>query len=210
MSGFDTWGAPKRPLSQTEKPAEKADLKSVSGGGQVSQDEGQVWFYKDVSQSSIAELVLGLHKAGQDRQVKAIQFSLGDPPPLHLHIHSYGGSVFAGFAAADAVRRCSVPVHTHIEGGAASAATLFSVMGKHRTIGANSFILIHQLSNAFWGKYEEFKDEMKNNDALMEQIRAIYEQRTKLTRTKLDEILKRDLWFNAKQALKAGLVDEIL
>lgn len=184
-------------------------------GNVVSSDEtNHLWFYKEVSQESVQQLVTALHETTIKvlKNTEAYNIDYGrrvDPPHLHLHIHSYGGELLAGFAAADAILSCPVPVHTHIEGGVASAATLFSIMGSHRTIGRNAFILIHQLSSMFWGKYEEFKDEMKNNDLLMKHIRGMYAERTKLTKAKIGQILKKDLWFDAATALKAGLVDEI-
>lgn len=190
-----------------DKPEKKADSKPSSGS--VSQDDGHIWFYKDVTQESIHELVSNLHKAVIERRTTAIKLGLDEPLPIHLHIHSYGGSVFAGFAAADAILKCPVPVHTHIEGGAASAATLFSVAGAHRTIGTFSFVLIHQLSSVLWGKYEELKDEMTNNDLLMAQIRALYARCTRMTVEQIADILKHDLWFDAAKALEAGLVDEV-
>jgi len=61
-----------------------------------------------------------------------------------------------------------------------------------------------------WGKYEEFKDEMENLDKLMKIIKKIYLEKTKLSSKKLDQILKRDLIFNAKECLKYGLVDKII
>jgi len=143
------------------------------------------------------------------RQEQAIKFGLDKPAPVHLHIHSPGGEIFAGFAAADAILSSPVPVYTHIEGGAASAATLFSVCGARRTIGRNSFILIHQLSSLFWGKYEEMKDEMKNNDLLMGRVRQMYRDHTKLSPEVIEDILRHDLWYDASKALECGLVDEV-
>jgi len=193
------------------------ELEKREAGGKVStpDDGNTVFFFKDVTQESVQVLVHSLHDSETRSLRAALEMSLlfrheAGPPPIHLHIHSYGGDLFAGFAAAEAVRKSRVPVHTHVEGGAASAATIFSVMGVHRTIGENSFILIHQLSSGFWGKYEEWKDETKNNDLLMARLHAIYAERTRLPKKKVEEILKRDLWFDAKKALKCGLVDEIL
>lgn len=210
MKSARIWGASEEPSKETPKKEGETPKSGGPSGGSVSQEEGHIWFYKEVSQSSVQELVTSLHKAAIERQTTAIKLGLKEPLPIHLHIHSYGGAVFAGFAAADAIRRCPVPVHTHIEGGAASAATLFSVAGAHRTIGEVSFILIHQLFSVFWGKYEEFKDEMKNNDLLMARIRKLYEKYTKMSPEQIEDILKRDLWFDAEKALECGLVDEIL
>lgn len=203
------WGGKGNP--KKDEPSKEA------GGGKVSvTDTGNtVFFYKDVTQESVQTLVQALHESESRALRVALELNLllrhdAGPPPLHLHIHSYGGDLFAGFAAAEAVRTSRVPIHTHVEGGAASAATIFSVMGAHRTIGENSFILIHQLSSGFWGKYEEWKDETQNNHLLMARLHALYAERTRLPKKKVEEILKRDLWFDAKKALKCGLVDEIL
>jgi ATP-dependent Clp protease protease subunit len=173
-----------------------------------------VWFYKFVSQESVQEMVVAMHEAATKllKDTETFNRNYGveiPPPPLHLHIHSYGGETFAGFAAADAILSCPVPVHTHIEGCAASAATIFSVMGAHRTIGPNSYILIHQIQSVFWGKYEEFKDEMKNHDLVMSRLRGIYAEKSNLAKAKVNKILKHDLWFDPVSAVTAGLVDEV-
>lgn len=203
------WGAATMTPPTTEPP-KTVTAAGAQAAGAVTMEGSHIWFYKSVSQASVQELAVALHKTAINQRVQAAQIGLPEPLPIHLHIHSYGGDVFAGFAAADAVLQCPVPVHTHIEGGAASAATLFSVCGAYRTIGANAFILIHQLSSVFWGKYEEMKDEMQNYDLLMAQFRRLYQAHTKLPAKQIDEILKKDLWFDAAKALKCGLIDEVL
>ena len=71
-------------------------------------------------------------------------------------------------------------------------------------------MLIHQLSSGLWGKYEELQDDMKNNDLLMKTIKSLYQEHTKIPKTKLNQILKHDLWFDAKTCLRYGLVDDII
>ena len=44
----------------------------------------------------------------------------------------------------------------------------------------------------------------------MRQLNSIYTQYTKLTKTQLKDILKHDIYFDATDALKYGLVDEII
>ena len=44
----------------------------------------------------------------------------------------------------------------------------------------------------------------------MKKIIAIYEENTKLPKSKITQILKRDLWCDAKTCLKYGLVDDII
>ncbi len=178
--------------------------------GEPSRRKNRLYFYSDVDAESIQTFVTHLREAELEARKLAVELDTG-PAPIHVHIHSYGGDVFAGVAAMDAILdvRERVPIHTHIEGGAASAATMISVAGTHRTIGAHSFILIHQLSSEFWGKFEEWKDEMKNNEAVMTMLAAFYAEHAKMQARQVKQILKKDLWFDAKRALRLGLVDEI-
>ena len=74
----------------------------------------------------------------------------------------------------------------------------------------NACMLVHQLSGHMWGKYQEMEDDMENSKMLMSKIKNIYREYTKIPKTKLDDILKRDIWWDAKQCLEYGLVDEII
>jgi ATP-dependent protease ClpP protease subunit len=44
----------------------------------------------------------------------------------------------------------------------------------------------------------------------MKTIKDLYQEHTKIPKTKLNQILKHDLWFDAKTCLKYGLVDDII
>lgn len=187
----------------------KGEAPTISIGGSPSRrHRNHIYFYDDVTEEAAASFVVNLRETvGELKQVAAALEV--EPPPIHVHINSFGGSVFAGFAMHDAIRECPLRVITHIEGSAASAATLLSVAGSHRTIGRNGFILIHQLSTWFEGTFEEQKDDLENSKRLMSAIKNIYKERTCIPARKLSDMLKRDLWLPADMALKYGLVDEI-
>ena len=137
------------------------------------------------------------------------RFSI-DPPPIYLHINSFGGSIFAAMSSVDIIENNSVPIYTVVEGCAASAATLMSVVGKKRFMRPNAHMLIHQLSTIFWGKMEEFDDEMKNLNRLMELIKTIYKEHTNVPVKKINEILKHDIWWDTSKCLKFKLIDDII
>jgi ATP-dependent protease ClpP protease subunit len=71
-------------------------------------------------------------------------------------------------------------------------------------------MLIHQLSTFLHGKYEEFKDEIRNQEMLMDTIKRSYKQYSKMSDDEIKELLKHDLWLDSKTALDFGLVDEII
>jgi|TARA_R110001583_G_scaffold76173_1_gene208855 ATP-dependent Clp endopeptidase proteolytic subunit ClpP len=177
---------------------------------QVTSANNRIYFYSEVTRPKILALNKSLKNLEINMMNKATALQstyLGD---IFLHINSYGGSVFAGFSAVDYIKNSEVPVTTIIDGCAASAATMMSVVGEHRMMNEHSFMLIHQLSAGSWGKYEELKDDMANNDLLMKTIKDIYKAHTKIPQKELAKMLKHDLWWNAKTCLKYGLIDEII
>lgn len=172
----------------------------------------RIYFYSEIDRSSILTLNRNLREISNNFLVNAQTNEVDIPTPIYLHINTYGGNVFSGLAGMDEIIKVSdkVKIITIVDGCCASAGTFLSIAGKERLINKHAYMLIHQLSSMMWGKYEEFKDNMDNLDKLMEMIKGLYETYTKLPTKKLDEILKHDLWFNADECLKYGLVDKII
>lgn len=176
----------------------------------IEHQDSRIFFYKDVEDESVLNLIRLLkEKAAACIQVQN-QFELESPPPIKLHISSYGGLLFSGFAGLEHIRNSKVPVYTIVDGMAASAATFLSIVGTKRYMYEESSMLIHQLSSGFWGKFEEFLDEKKNLDMLMERIRRIYRTYTKMDDKLINTLLKKDLYLTSDVCLKYGLVDEII
>ena len=172
--------------------------------------QNRVYFYSEVEQDKILALNRTIRELNGEMLVKQKELSLTEPPKIYIHINSHGGSIFDGLAAVDEIIKSNIPVVTVIDGCAASAATFISVVGKERHMNRHAFMLLHQLSSSFWGKYAEFQDEMQNLKKLMQIIKQIYQEHAKIPDKKIDEILKHDLWWDAKTCLKYGLIDEIL
>ena len=168
-----------------------------------------IYFYCEVSKESILDLNYNIEELSNKLMILSIQNGI-DPIPIKIHIQSDGGEVFSAFSAVDTIKNCKVPVHTYIEGCAASAATIISVAGHKRYITKNSHMLIHQISSSFWGKMNEFEDEMKNLNLLTKYVTNIYKQDTKLSVKQMKEMFKKDLWMPAEECFKMGLVDEIM
>ncbi len=176
----------------------------------VEADENRVYFYSNVGEKEVFELVKLLRS--MDVEMQSLSMRLGiEPIPIQLHIHSGGGDLFSGLAAIDTIRTLKTPIHTYVQGSVASAATLMSICGTKRYMYRNSLMLIHQISTAMmYGKYHEFLDEIENQNLLMEKVKDIYKQKTNLTEEQLNDMLQHDLWLSSEKCLELGLVDEIL
>ena len=195
------WGEKKAPQKTVQKP--KPEEKHIAV------HENKIYYYSNVNRDSAAELN---KKVGE---IESKSLTLGhnldiDPPSIKILINSGGGSITAGISSMDTVLRCKVPVETYVDGFCASAATFISVVGGRRFMSRNSYMLIHQLSSNFWGKYSEFEDEKQNLDLMMETIKNVYKEYTKVPMKKINEILKHDLLWDARTCLKYGLIDEIV
>ena len=175
---------------------------------EVVTSHNRIYFYTDVNNKNIMEL----NKQVNDLDAKNVSqgLTLGvDPAPIRVHINSGGGSIMAGIAGMDNLRRAMSPTESTIDGFCASAATFLSIAADTRTMTEHSFMLIHQLSASFWGTYANFEDEKENLDLMMRQIEHIYNRYTMVPKKELRKILKHDLMWDSSKCLKMGLVDEI-
>lgn len=132
------------------------------------------------------------------------------PNPIFLHICSGGGHFLSSMCAIDAIIRSEVPIHTIVDGYAASSATLISISGKRRSITPNSFMMIHQLSSSFSGQMNQLEDDFKNCQVFMNKIKELYLKYTsgKLTSEVIDEQLKHDNWWDSQTCISNGLPDD--
>jgi len=179
----------------------------------VYTERNHIFFKTDVTKESIDKLAQEIdhlnHKlASMQRKATLGSFT---PKPIYLHITTNGGDLLSGFFAYDKIKASRVPIRTVIEGSVASAGSLMSIAGTHRYMTPNSHLLIHQLRTGIIGTYEELVDEKTNCNQFMSKLVALYHANCngKLSKTKIREILKRDIFWDAKTAIQNGLVDEL-
>ena len=197
------WGEKKSPAKKGAQPINNKPEKHISV------HENKIYYYANVNRESAVELNKKIGEIESKSLTLANTLDI-DPPILKVLINSGGGSITAGISSMDTILRCKVPVHTYVDGFCASAATFLSVVGSYRFMSRNSYMLIHQLSTNFWGKYSEFEDEKQNLDLMMTTIKNVYKEYTKVPMKKIDEILKHDLMWDAKTCLEYGLIDEVI
>jgi ATP-dependent protease ClpP protease subunit len=173
------------------------------------EDTMQIKFYGPVSEQSCLELSQVIsYMDTKARQLKVLHEDYN--PKIHLHIQSSGGSLMPAFYICDLIKNTKTPIYTYVDGYCASAASLISVCGDKRFMTKHSSILIHQLSSAAAGKYNELKNEVDNLSVFMNAVREIYMENTNIDRETLDSLLSTDLWLDSETCLAYGLADELL
>lgn len=174
----------------------------------ISRENNHIYFYSEIDRKSIFKLLKLIKEAEEYSIILSLRLNI-DKVPIYLHIHSNGGYIFDVFIAMDVIRACKVPVYSIIDGATASAGTLLSVICTKRFIRPSAFMLIHQLSSGCWGKMREIEDEFQNLTELMDRIKVIYKENSKLRKKQIKKLLRHDLWLNSDTAIEYGLVDEI-
>lgn len=132
---------------------------------------------------------------------------------LSVLINSPGGSVYDGFGMIDVMDTSRLSIQTIGVGCVASMAALVFVSGTPglRRMSANSFIMTHQFSDYFEGKFHEMVAARPHVDELHDRFVKHFMSRSSMSEKQVSDILlgSSDKWLSAKEALKLGLCDEI-
>jgi ATP-dependent Clp endopeptidase proteolytic subunit ClpP len=171
-----------------------------------------IYFHCEVCEVTVLELNMKLKKLAKELLHKHLDLGLDHvKPEIRIFIRSDGGDLHAGLSAMDCINGMNrVKVRTIADGVCASAATFLLLGGRTRHMTENSYILIHQLNmDGSWGKFEDFKDQMENLEKFMKRFREIYTRETRIPEDKLEKLLKRDVYMDAKKCLKWDVVDSI-
>lgn len=172
----------------------------------------RIYFNCSVRNSTIGKLIRIIERKNYEFKMIISHELIGkaEPAPLYLHINSGGGDLMAAMSAVDCIKRSYVPIYTVVDGRAASAASLMSVVGHKRFMTKHSYMLIHQLSSGVVGKYQDIEDEYTNCNLMMDDIVNIYKENSELTEKKIKKFLKRDKWWKSDMCLDYGLIDEVM
>lgn len=131
---------------------------------------------------------------------------------IKLYINSPGGSVCDGMAIYDTMQLISCPVCTIAMGLAASMGSFLLAGGEkgRRFALPHTEILIHQPLGGAQGQATEIEIAAKHILKTRETLNAILAERCGQPTEVIAENTERDNWMSAEEALKFGLIDEIV
>lgn len=132
---------------------------------------------------------------------------------LTLLVNSQGGQMYDGFSIIDLMETSRLKIQTVGVGMIASMATLITSAGTKgmRIMTKNTFVMTHQFSTAFEGKYHELVASREHDDELQARSVQHFLRYTKMTEKQIRDIFlgKSDKYLTAKEALKYGICDRI-
>jgi len=131
---------------------------------------------------------------------------------ISLYIHCPGGIISAGLAIYDTMQLIRCDVSTICVGLAASMGTLLLCAGAKgkRYALPNSTIHMHQAFGGAQGQAADIEIAAREIMRLQDIIRNILASHTGQTLDKITHDTDRDFYLNPDQAVKYGIVDEVL
>ncbi|MDO5689852.1 MAG: ATP-dependent Clp endopeptidase proteolytic subunit ClpP [Tissierellia bacterium] len=146
--------------------------------------------------------------------VAQLLFLVSEDPnkDIHLYINSPGGSVSAGLAIYDTMQYIKSDVSTICIGQAASMGAFLLAAGAKgkRYALPNADIMIHQPLGGAQGQAEDIKIQAEKILKVRGLINKILAERTGQTLKKIEKDTDRDFFMSAEEAVKYGLIDEVI
>ena len=131
---------------------------------------------------------------------------------IHLYINSPGGSVTAGMSIYDTMQFIKPNVSTMCIGQACSMGAFLLNAGAEgkRFCLPNSRVMIHQPSGGAQGQATDIQIQANNIQETKERLNRIMAKHSGQTFEQLAEDTERDKFMSADEALKYGLIDQVL
>jgi ATP-dependent Clp protease protease subunit len=134
--------------------------------------------------------------------------------PINMYVKSPGGSVYDGLAVYDVMQYIKSPVHTYVAGWAASMGSFIAQAGEpgHRYLLPRAVTMIHQPASGTRGKISDMEIDLMEGLRLKKEMTELYVKHNSkgTTYEQFVQLLDRDKWLTAPQALELGLADHIV
>ena len=157
--------------------------------GDIVSDEWSKWSDDDTCPTDISEFLKNLDGVSE----------------IELHINSGGGSVFAGIAIYNMLKRSKAAVTTYIDGIAASIASVIACAGNRVIIPKNGTFMIHKPTTGYFLESlnaDELRKDADTLDHCQKSIVQTYMERAKegVTEQEINDLVNEETWMNGAEA----------
>jgi ATP-dependent protease ClpP protease subunit len=157
-------------------------------------DIGDSWFGDSVSAASFAKDL----------------DEIGPVGTLNLHVNSPGGDMFDGVAIFNTLRGHQARKVVHIDGLAASAASVIAMAGDEIVMGTGTQLMIHNAWAMVMGDSEDMRKQAAVMDGLNESMAGIYADRAGGETSTWRAAMNEETWYLPEEAVAAGLADRVV
>ncbi|WP_432408552.1 head maturation protease, ClpP-related [Wukongibacter sp. M2B1] len=123
---------------------------------------------------------------------------------LNIYVNSGGGSVFAGMAIYNMLKRHQANKTVHVDGLAGSISSVIAMVGDKIIIPSNAYLMVHKAWSFTWGNANELRKFADTLDVIDEGILNVYNENLKegADIEKIKEMVEAETWLTGVEASK--------
>lgn len=193
-------------MSNTKGSSLANDLRKMLVGSEIEEQmmkRREIFLWGDINDESAASVVQ-----------KIIYFDGQSDEDITLFINSPGGMISSGFAIYDVMQYAKSDIKTVCMGLAASMGAVVLCAGAKgkRQSWENARIMIHQplIAGNFFGPASEIKIQAEEMLKVRDRLNNILAEHSGQALKKIEEDTDRDYFMSAEEAVKYGLIDNIV
>jgi ATP-dependent protease ClpP protease subunit len=164
----------------------------------LSEHEAEICLYDVIDQWG------GISAKDFRRELKAIGSKVA---VIHVRIHSPGGSVWDGMAIYSMLRAHAAKKIVHIDGLAASMASVIAMAGDEVEMPPNAFLMIDNPVDTIAGEAEELRKTAELLDDVKGELVAIYARKTGQAAERISVMMDEETWIAGGEAVAIGFCD---
>lgn len=198
-------------LNLKNKDIKTGELKNV---GKIeiknqTEEKAELYFYGDIVSDSWSSWWTDEDKCPQD--VSDFLKELENSQNVDIYINSGGGSVFGGIAIYSMLKRHKGKKTVHVDGLAASIASVIALAGDKVIIPKYANFMIHNPLTFLFGGYnaKDLNEIVGALESCKESILNIYMDHAKegVTREEISELMNQETWFTGERAAEYFNID---
>lgn len=172
-----------------------------------------IFLYSSIDEDSAKEINEAIYRVNiydDKKEKKVVGY---ERKPIQIHINSYGGSVYDGFAIVNGIELSKTPVYTVASGACMSMGLIILLAGHKKYMHPNATLMYHEISS---GVAQDSLEGHKRNVSEMERLQGIMDSYLiKKTTVKTGELKKirasmMDWYIDEKQAIKYKMIDKVI
>lgn len=163
-----------------------------------SEDEAEVMLYDEIG-------YWGITAGAFKTELDAIKANV-----INLRVNSPGGDVFDGLAMYNALREHPAKIITHIDGVAASIASVIALAGDEVQMAENAYLMIHNPWALVIGTATDLRKEADLLEKITGSLQMAYQAKSGMSAEDLQALMDEETWFTASEAKEAGFADTVI
>lgn len=172
----------------------------------ASESKGEIFIYGDIVPDG--------YEWGEDTSASVFRDELKqfeNMEQIDIRINSGGGDVFTAVAISNMIKRTKAKTVAHIDGLAASAASVLAMACDEIVMPSNALLMIHNAWSFAIGNHHEmrkFADDLERiNETAVKQ--AYLSRNPELDEAHISDLMDKETWLTAAQSMELGLITSI-